>query len=401
MSLAKPLSSLRKTRLRQTFLALAAVAVGAQILFLRPDALEVPGASDAGRPIRREDLRRLILPGGEPLAPGVPEDRVPDYNLEDFHYLSSTSGKKEWKIIADRAHMYTAENLVHAATIRAYLYGDPADLPAPPKGASPTVAPEDAGATVIDAREAKHSTATRDLEMYGNVVAVFPDGFTLRSEYMLYNPKTRNLSIPRAFPVAGESAPEGGKTIRFTSRGMDFAMLTGEIFLPEAVDFEMIRLPQAVSPATATTEAGVPDTTRIISDEARIYRGDKRGEFRMYASRPLATRFVRVAQPRLKVQSREATLYYRELDRRLRYMIAREDVAIKEEGELGDPIRYATAGRADFDTQVNRIFLTRFPQVYQDSDTVTGEVVTIYRDTDIVEVDQSNAFSTGQETDGE
>ncbi|HTL11846.1 MAG TPA: LptA/OstA family protein, partial [Bdellovibrionota bacterium] len=386
---------LRQPSRRQVLLALAGAAVTAQILLLSPSSLEHPGGPLGERPLRRDDLRRLIVPNGEALAPGIPEDKVPNYNVEDFHYLSSSGGKRQWKILAARAHMYTQENLVHASSTQAYLYSDgaaPADPQGRPPAPRPGVSADDQNAVIITAREAKYSTNSKELEMYGQVMTSFPDGLTLRSEYMRYDSATRALHVPTDYPVAGESSPGDGKLVRFKSRGMDFPLQSSAIILPETVEFEMSRL-DGTSGQTARVkskgkQAGIPDTTRILADRCEIYREERRAHFSMRPERPASERFVRVAQPRLHLQSREVTLFYQELDRRLKYMNASQDVAIKEEGDEGDPIRYATAGQADFDTQVNRIFLSQLPQVYQDNDTVTGEVVTIYRDTDIVEVEQ-------------
>jgi lipopolysaccharide export system protein LptA len=86
--------------------------------------------------------------------------------------------------------------------------------------------------------------------------------------------------------------------------------------------------------------------------------------------------------------------------------VAYEDVLIKQIEDEKKPkpkpspgsgpiLKYATAGQADFDSESNLIILTEFPQVYQDNDTVTGDIIKMHRDTDIVEVEHSNSFSEG------
>jgi lipopolysaccharide export system protein LptA len=74
-------------------------------------------------------------------------------------------------------------------------------------------------------------------------------------------------------------------------------------------------------------------------------------------------------------------------------MTLHDDVLVREIGKPSQ--RYGTGGRADFESQRNVIVLREFPQVYQDRDTVTGDVIIVHRDTDIVEVEHSNAFSEG------
>ena len=79
-------------------------------------------------------------------------------------------------------------------------------------------------------------------------------------------------------------------------------------------------------------------------------------------------------------------------------MIAFEDVLIKEISKNKGPenlLKYATGGRADFDSTHDVIKITEFPQCYQDNDTVTGDIIIMHRDTDLVEVEHSNAFSQG------
>jgi lipopolysaccharide export system protein LptA len=92
-------------------------------------------------------------------------------------------------------------------------------------------------------------------------------------------------------------------------------------------------------------------------------------------------------------------------------LIAYEDVLVKEtaapkstsaervktkKANEKSPLRYATAGRAEFNTQDDVIRLTQFPQAYQDEDTVTGDVILMHRDNDIIEVENSNSFSEGR-----
>ena len=78
----------------------------------------------------------------------------------------------------------------------------------------------------------------------------------------------------------------------------------------------------------------------------------------------------------------------------LQYLVTYEDVVIKELGKK-ESLRYGTGGRADFDTRRNVIVLSQYPQVYQDNDTITGDIILVHRDTDVVEVEHSNAYSQG------
>lgn len=316
------------------------------------------------------------------LATGIPKEKIPEYSVDQFQYVSTQASEKQWKLIADRAFLYNAEKLVHARQIHAYLY-DP-----------------DGQITVVTGKEAKYFMNQRDLEVFGNVHTIFPDGFELNSDYLRYKPQERKILIPQSYVVHGDGHEKEGQNIQFVSRGMDFAMGRSEIILPQDVHMTMEKKPDAHASPTPDGKPPAPDRTTIESDRAVIYRTKQVAHFTMYSSRPLATRFVHITQPTLFTRARRAQLNYGDFSQLLQYMIAFDDVLIKETGKTaGDTgsLRYATGGRADFDSKSDVIKLTEFPQCYQDNDTVTGDIIIMHRDTDLVEVEHSNAFSQGSQ----
>ena len=152
--------------------------------------------------------------------------------------------------------------------------------------------------------------------------------------------------------------------------------------------------------------------TRIDSDRASIDRKKNLVRFSMLESRPEELRFVRITEPGLTSRSRRAEFRINARKRKLRSIRAIDDVRIDEKpsiAEGGTPAerrrareekpRYATAGLAEFDSRRNLIVLREYPQVYQDRDTITGETIIVHRDSDLVEVDQSNAFTEGESSD--
>jgi hypothetical protein len=163
---------------------------------------------------------------------------------------------------------------------------------------------------------------------------------------------------------------------------------------------------------TMTRRSDPKDTTTIESDHALMDRVKQISYFTMFPTRPLAKKFVHVMQPTLDTISRRAELNYGDSAKILQYLTAYDDVLIREltpppeTTTLGAPplekpekkessFKYATGGRADFDSKNSIVKLTQYPQVYQDADTVTGDIIILHRDTDIVEVEHSNAFSEG------
>jgi len=147
----------------------------------------------------------------------------------------------------------------------------------------------------------------------------------------------------------------------------------------------------------------------VDSDHATIDRKKDIMRFTMLESRPADLRFVKVTQPNMKSVSRRAEVRMGGTNRKLRTVRALDDVKIEEKPHLAEDAtpaerrralntkpRYSTSGIAEFDGPRNLIILRDYPQVYQDRDTITGETIIVHRDSDLVEVDQSNAFSEGE-----
>jgi LPS export ABC transporter protein LptC len=359
-------------RLKPLLLAGIAALILVQVVALTPTTVEQPG--DNSTPIAPE----LLVPPTEPtLANGVPVDQVPDYSVDGFNYVSTHGGVKEWNILANRAFLYNHNRLVHARTVRALLY-DP-----------------DGKITVVTGQEAKYLMNGRDLEVYGNVVTTFPDGFELHSEYLHYRPNERIVDIPTTQDVRGHGKQEGGKIFDFKSRGLTYAMGKSEIVLESNVEVVMDKkIPEAQD-----DPKHVGSKTVIHSDHCVIDRVKQLAHFTMFPSRPLDTRFVIITQPTLYSKGRSADLNYGDFTEMLHYIVLYDDVVLIEksadETEPDTDMRYGTGGRADFDAKSDIVVLSQFPQVYQGKDTVTGDTILLHRDTDIVEVEHSNAFSGG------
>jgi lipopolysaccharide assembly outer membrane protein LptD (OstA) len=139
--------------------------------------------------------------------------------------------------------------------------------------------------------------------------------------------------------------------------------------------------------------------------------------FKMSERTPISRRFVRVLQPRTYARGRTATINFGAKSNRLHWLELDQDVLIKDretseteeslyptqekkaplQRSTHTPLNYATAGRAEFDSESDKVTLKVFPQAYQDSDTLTGDWMILHRDNDMVEVLHGNAYSTGNE----
>lgn len=334
-------------------------------------------------------------------APGIPR-KIPDYSIERSTFSSVQSGIKQWKLKSKRSNLFSSEKLVHATQIQAELFDGDND------------------STFIVGNEARYFLDQQDLEIFGDVVTSFPDGFVLRSQYLRYRPKSRWIEIPVQEPVHGESGPppttskrkpaSGGDDFTFDSRGFTFSMESSVIQLPRSVRFFLKKKP--TSPQQTKSE-----TTEVRSDSATIFRTEDRVEFKMSPFQLPSTRFVTILQPDLYARSRWAEMFYgankptaetstppadqtRENgSAAIRYMTAHQDVLIKEKQKNSkDDLRYSTSGRADFDNEQDLIYLTDLPQVYQGRDTMTGDRVILHKASDLVEVENSNAYNDSKKS---
>ncbi|MGK5082764.1 LPS export ABC transporter periplasmic protein LptC [Bdellovibrionota bacterium FG-1] len=400
-----------RRHLRPLFLWIVAGLVITKIVVLSPTSLEETGEKNTA-----VDPETLLEDDQQAtLASGIPKNKIPEYSIDQFQYVSTQSGVKQWKLVAEKAFLYNKEKIVHSRQILAYLY-DP-----------------DGKITVVRGRESKYFMNQRDLEIFGEVHTVFPDGFELKSEYLRYKPNDRKVEIPIQYAVHGDGHEKEGQNITFDSHGLDFAMAKSQIILPEAVHMIFEKLPDAPEvsasaspnpgpskiplPSPTPEEASDDSPTIIDSDHAIIHRDKHLAFFTMHPNRPLESRFVRITQPTLFTRGRRAVMHYGDYSQLLEYMIAYEDVFIKEtpnktKGKDTPPgktpvnppvnpkdappsLRYATGGKAEFDTQSDVIRLTEFPQAYQDNDTVTGDIILMHRHSDLIEVEHSNSFSEG------
>lgn len=366
---------LLKNRLRAVLLGLVVLVIVAEIVVLSPASIEQP---DAVAPVDPEDIAEQIGDTNPvTLAPGIPKSHIPEYSVEQFNYVSTQGGQKQWNLVAERAYLYNKDKLVHARNVTAYLFD--------PEGK----------VTVVKGKEAKYFMNKRDLEIFGDVHSEFPDGFKTESEYMQYLPNSRKIVMPITEFVKGYGHESMSQDYYFESFGMDYSMGQAEIVLLKDVKLVLTKKGSEAGPS-----AGVPDTTTIESDHCVIHRDTQIANFTMYPKRPLETRFVRINQPTMFARGRRADLSYGDFSNVLNYMVAYQDVLIKEKGK-SDALRWGTGGKAEFNTRRNVVVLTEYPQVYQNNDTVTGDIIIVHRDTDVVEVENSNAFSEGQQPENQ
>ncbi len=378
MKIPRPLLKLYAQR--RHFRIYFATAVGflifIQILAFSPSKLE-----QESPPPQLKESELLPETDGTAAATDLPKDRIPEYTVEGFKYVSAQAGVKQWRLNAATAFFYQKEGLAHTQIVNAIIYDE--------KG----------NETLVTAKEAKYFFSTQDLELFGDVTTTFPDGMRTVSQYLHYRMKDKTLSIPRTQTLTGRSLEtKTREEFEFRSNGLLYKNTTQIVRLLDQVKIKVIK----------KIPGRDDEITMITADQADIDRRSDIAHFFMRESTDPILRFVTIEQPGMNCRSRRAEIRYGSSDRKLRTARAIEEVKIEEtprfpkdyaENPRRRPItkRYATAGTAEFDSIRNRIILRDFPQVYQDHDTITGEMIIVHRDTNQVEVEQSNAYSDGSE----
>jgi len=132
----------------------------------------------------------------------------------------------------------------------------------------------------------------------------------------------------------------------------------------------------AVSLTAQTQPAAAADPaakgTQVVSDAFRLNLSKKEGLF---------TGNVRVTDPGYTLEAEELTVYFTQ-DNKMERLVARGNVKIKQGAD-----RAATCREAEYNVAEKRIRLTGEPVVMQNQNRVTGTVITIYPESDRMDVD--------------
>lgn len=273
---------------------------------------------------------------------------VPDYRMQNLRYVSVKSGDREVELRAKTGDFF----------IEKYELGL--------KDMSGTVFNEKGEATAFIAQRGVYHMQTRKLSLYDQITATAPDGFQLYTDDLQYALTTRMLRAPHS--LRGQSADGNVK----------IAAEKGE----SNVSLQQIRLTGNATGQYIEPKHGL---TTIRGDAAEMQRGDDSLTFESN---------VKVTQGKVAMESRTATLHYakappgklRAKEGSVRYLVARDDVVIREQAG-----RYTRSQVAEFYGVTDTIVLTGYPSVYDGDDAVSGDRITLYRSTGVVEATGANA----------
>lgn len=330
-------------------IGIVCIFVIVEILFLRPSNVE-----------STEETATSMFNSIESMLQAQKLKDDVGYTIEGFHYTAVEGGLKHWEMQATVAVLFEKSRLVQAQKARIKMFDATGKI------------------TYIEGDEAHYLMNNRDLDLIGNVMVTFPDGFWLKTTKAHYSASTGVITSDEFFN--GEANPQKDEIMQVWGKGFEASKFGPDINVLSQARVKLRRIDQE-------------EITEVNSDRARLDRFGRMAYFSMFDS----TRAVTSYQGTLHVRSKRQDATYDPDSKALRYMTAYDDVLIKET----DPIRgknglkYATSQKAEFMTRENKILLSGFPSAYQEHDTLTGELITIYRNTNMVEVTHANAYHEG------
>lgn len=271
---------------------------------------------------------------------------VPDYSMTNAHYVSVKAGRIEVETYAKNAAFNLTSHRMDAKNVVALVH-DSADR-----------------RTVITADKAVFQMDERLLHLKENVNALSPDGFALRGPEATYDLKQRLLTA--AQPVEGETLEK------------DLHVWGDRAEAP--LDENKVRL---FGNARALFQQGAHGPTRIRGERAVLDREEKKVTFE---------KKVKVEQDKVTGTSETADLFYSPEIKTVRYMSMNGNVRIEQADG-----KFTRSQVAEFFAPTDTIVLTGFPAVYDGDDAVTGDKITMYRATGVVEVMATNAAAQGRD----
>jgi LPS export ABC transporter protein LptC/lipopolysaccharide transport protein LptA len=265
---------------------------------------------------------------------------VPEYLMRQMRYVLLSEGKLQSEMFADESRFHLELQELHANAVDGNFFN------------------EQGAATNIKSDFAHYLMKLRLLHLKENVVCTSPDKFIMRTPEADYD-------LNKKFFVANHDV--SGNT---ENNELKFWGDRGESY----VDTKTANLFGNARAEYLEPKQGL---TKIRGDRALIDRSE--GAVTFFDK-------VKINQTKYDVDSNTASLFYSKPTKALQYMVARENVEIREQSG-----RHTRSQEAQFFSPTNTIVLIGFPSVYDGEDVVTGDRITLYKNTGVVEVTSANA----------
>lgn len=281
----------------------------------------------------------------------VDELVIPDYFMRDFRYASVRGQVREMEIFAETANFFFEDEKANGSKVVAYFFNINGER------------------TKLIGDRGLFQLGNRQLHVEGNVLSESPDGFKMTGEIADYFANDRRLVSPvRVFGTTqnGDIKIWGDRA----EGNLDESIL--RLFGNVLTDYQA---PKA-------------DIMKIRSDRAVLNRGSSMATYYDNVKIDQATTKLTCAEANLFYAAKPTTSKVEPGNKRtaLRYLVAKKDVEIHESAS-----RSSQSQQAEFFAETNSIVLTGFPSVYDGRDTITGDRLTLYRSTGVIEVSAANA----------
>lgn len=335
----------------QSFLLLGLAAFFiAHFTLLNPTNLEEDFSET--RAIAPEELLSFFQNETITLAKGVPNKEAPAYVIRDLEYFATDNQKQNWKMIARKSFAYQKEAMIHARDV-IFIWKD----------------------GQVASKEAISSQTKNEVELYGDVVVTLNNGMVIHTEYVkiITTPFTQVI-IPPTQAMWGNHRLNKKVLVNFKSFGLYYTAETETLKLLSQAETEIVS----------------DKKSKVYADLVTYHRNQEILSYEMAEHRPLAQQFVNAYQDELHLRSRTMTVTF-EKDK-VQVLTANTDTSFEDKTNQKHPVS-GTSGKAIYKETSNLLFLKDFPQVYQDRDTITGDVIIYDRTNDTIEVEQSNAFN--------
>ena len=273
---------------------------------------------------------------------------VQDYAMKNARYVSVNQGRLEVEAFAVDATFDLKRKILLGANTKFYVFNEAQEK------------------TTVWSDKTEYFMEPRKAHFIGNVRSESPDGFRLRSAEGNYSVAERFLTVPN--PLEGESKDDTLKV--WGDRGESH------------IDDKKIHLYGNARANYVDKKEGL---TKVRGDRAVVDREKEKVDF--YAH-------VQVDQAKVIGTSNHGEMFYDKQEKNLHYMALMDDVKIQD--ETG---RYSRSQMAEFFSPTDTIVLSGFPSVYDKDDVVTGDKITLFRTTGVVEVTAANAAGSAKPTD--
>lgn len=270
---------------------------------------------------------------------------VPDYAMKDAHYISVKAGHLEAETHAAEAAFNLTTQRMEAKNVVALLYNASDQR------------------TIVTADQATFHMDERVLHLRDNVQSLSPDGFLLKGPEATYSMNKRVMTASQ--PIEGETFQ---RELQVWGDRAEAPLDENKIFL--------------YGNARSLYMEPKHGPTRVRGDSAIVDRAQEKVTYHKNA---------KVEQEKVVGTGEDADLFYSKELKGVRYMSMTGDVRIEQDGG-----RYTRSQVAEFFGPTDTIVLSGFPAVYDGKDAVTGDKITVFRATGVVEVTATNAAGAKQ-----